>query len=95
MWQTVPFLPRSLAMPKRTVTVFDDEAKEECRQLLAKQGVRKKNEPLDEERLQGEIKQMIKEGLLVESYELDPETGRYEQVLELTELGQREAEKYH
>jgi MOSC domain-containing protein YiiM len=50
-----------------------------------------------EERLQGEIKQMIKEGFLVERYELDPETGRYEQVLELTELGWREAEKseYH
>ncbi len=50
-----------------------------------------------EEGLGEEIKQMIKEGFLVERYELDPETGCYEQVLELTELGQREAEKseYH
>ena len=95
-------------MPKRTVTATDDEAKEGCRKWLIEKGVLKKDEPLDdegyeriknafEERLQGEIKQMIKEGFLVESYELNPETGRYEQVLELTERGWREAEKleYH
>jgi hypothetical protein len=70
-------------MPKLTFTLTEDEAKEECRQLLIMHGVRKKNDPWDDEGYERMLRGAISIGVMVERYEFDPETGQWERMLDL------------
>ena len=70
-------------MPKRTVTLTYDEAKEDCRKSLIENGVLKKNEPLDDEGCERILRKLISIGVIVERYEFDPETGQRERMLDV------------